>query len=325
MKVYLAKKLIYALTTLYLIATFNFIIFQVLSPLDPTKLMIDPRWGLEERELLRKLWGLDKPIHQRYIKYIVNMFTFRFGRSFLSQELVIDDIMARLPNTVLLLGTAFLFRALIGIITGIYAASKRGGKLDVITIGTGLFTWSTPAFFIQLLFLLVFCGYLRWFPFGGMYPPGEPPSEPLDYILTVLHHLVLPVSTLVIAGFGSWALYSRNMMLDYLTQDYIITAKAKGLSDRSVIFKHAFRAMLPPIATMVALNFPYIFTGAIITEYVFTWPGVGRWFFSCMLSGDYPSVQALLFIFAMLMIAANFIADLLYGFLDPRIKVGARR
>jgi len=325
MKEYIIKKIVYAVVVLYIIATLNFLIFQVLSPLDPTKMMIDPRWGLEERELLRKLWGLDQPVHIRYIKYIQNMFTFQFGRSFLSQELVIDDIMWRLPNTILLLGTAFVLRVLLGVTLGVLAASRRGKRLDVLTIGTGLFTWSAPTFFIQLLFLLVFCGYLRWFPFGGMYPPGEPPKDPFVYAATVLHHMTLPVVTLVLAGFGSWALYSRNIMLECLTQDYIITARAKGLSERAVLFGHAFRAMLPPVVTMVALNLPYIITGAIITEYVFTWPGIGRWFLSSMLSGDYPSVQALLFIFAILMIGANFIADLLYGFLDPRIRVGVRR
>lgn len=324
MKGYIAKKIAYSILILFTIATFNFMIFQVLSPLDPTKMMIDPRWGVEEREMLRKLWGLDKPISERYINYLKNMFTFKFGRSFLSQELVMNDIGYRLPNTLLLLGTSFIFTVLIGVSLGILAASRRGGKVDVLTIGAGLYTWSSPSFFLQLIFLLIFCGYLRWFPFGGMYPPGKPPQG-LEYILTVAHHLVLPVSTLVLSRFGSWAFYTRNMMLDCLTQDFIVTARAKGLKERMILFGHAFRAMLPPIFTMVALNIPGLITGSIITEYVFTWPGIGHWFFSSMLSGDYPSVQGLLFIFSILMIGANFAADLIYGYLDPRIRVGDRR
>lgn len=325
MKGYVAKKIAYALLTLYIIATLNFVIFQVITPIDPTTMMVDPRWTVELKEALKKLWGLDQPLSVRYVKYIINMFTFNFGYSFMSKRPVIVEIIERLGNTLILLGSGLVATVILGIPLGVLAASKRGSKLDVLAIGFGLFTWGVPAFFIQLLFLLLFCNYLGWLPFGGMYPPGKPPEDTLTFIITTTRHLVLPVTTLVLAEFGSWALYARNMMLDILPQDFMLTARAKGLKEKSILFRHGLRAALPPILTLVALSIPPLFTGAIITEYVFTWPGIGYWFLTSMLKCDYPAVQALLFIYAVLMVGANFISDMLYGFLDPRIRIGARR
>jgi peptide/nickel transport system permease protein len=130
---------------------------------------------------------------------------------------------------------------------------------------------------------------------------------------------------LVVGSFGSWALYTRNLLLDALTQDYVVTARAKGLSERTVLYRHAFRSTLPPIVTMITLNVPGIVTGAMITEWIFSLPGVGRWYLNSLMAADYPVIQSVLFIYAFLVIAANLVADLLYGVLDPRIRVGVRR
>ncbi len=135
----------------------------------------------------------------------------------------------------------------------------------------------------------------------------------------------MPILTLVVASFGSWALYTRSLLLDALTQDYIVTARAKGLSERTVLYRHAFRSTLPPIVTIIALAVPGVVGGAVITEWIFTIPGIGRWYLNSMLAADYPVVQAVLFIYAVLMVFANLVADLLYGVLDPRIRVGVRR
>jgi peptide/nickel transport system permease protein len=135
----------------------------------------------------------------------------------------------------------------------------------------------------------------------------------------------MPLLALVVGGFGSWALYTRNLLLDALTQDYVVTARAKGLSERTILYRHAFRSTLPPIVTMITLSVPGIVTGAMITEWIFTIPGVGRWYLNSLMAADYPVVQAVLFIYAILVIFANLIADLLYGILDPRIRVGMRR
>ena len=332
MREYLLKRILVSIFILWVVASLNFVIFQVVSPISPedmyapVSLDVDPK----TLELLRELYGLNQPLHLRYLKYIRNMFTFDFGISFISREPVVAEMATRLPATVLLLGSAMVATILVGIPLGIFAASRRGSKIDVATIGAGLFTWGVPVFYIQLLFMLFFCYYsqvfwgIQIFPTRGIY--SIPPSEnPLMFMSDVAWHLAQPVITLVVGGFGSWALYTRNVLLDALTQDYIVTARAKGLSERTVLYRHAFRSTLPPIVTIIALSVPGIIMGAMITEFIFTVPGIGRWYLDSLTGADYPVVQSVLFVYAILTVFCNLIADLLYGVLDPRIRVGMRR
>ncbi len=275
-------------------------------------------------------YGVPRPIYVRYAQYIQAMFTWNFGYSFGTLQPVAEEMSWRLPTTMLLLGSALILTILIGIPLGILAASRRGSTLDATTIGAGLFTWGVPTFFIQLFFMLIFSYYFyvnlgfKLFPESGLYST-PPPADPLVFMADVAWHLAMPVITLVIASFGSWALYTRSLLLDALTQDYIVTARAKGLRERTVLYRHAFRSTLPPIVTMIALAVPGIIGGAVITEWIFTIRGIGQWYLQAMLAADYPVVQAVLFVYAVLMIFANLVADLLYGVLDPRIRVGVRR
>jgi peptide/nickel transport system permease protein len=330
MRGYLIRRAIIMIGVLLVILSLNFVIFQVLAPISPENTLIDPDMTPEVRIALRSLWGLDEPLQTRYLKYIVNMFSWNFGTSFRTLGPVAQEMSWRLPSTVLLLGSALVGVILVGIPLGILAASRRGSNTDVFTIGVGLLTWGVPTFFIQLLSMLFFSYFLyitygfQVFPSGGMYSK-PPPTEPLAYMADVAWHLAQPLLTLIVAGFGSWALYTRSILLDALTQDFITTARAKGLSDRTVLYRHAFRSTLPPIVTMIALSVPGIITGAMITEYLFSLPGIGQWYLSSLMAGDYPVVQAVLFMYAVLMIVANLVADILYGVLDPRIRVGMRR
>jgi len=330
MRGYLIRRIIIAVIVLYIVATLNFIVFQVLAPGDPTATLLDKNWDEKRRAYLMHLYGLDQPLHVRYVKYITNMITWNFGLSFSTQKPVAEEMSWRLVNTVLLLGSVLVCTIMVGVPIGILAASRRGTKLDVLAIGAGIFAWGVPAFFIQLLFLLFFSYYafvvlgFQIVPFGKM-TTMPPPTDPVSYMADVAWHLAAPVITLVLAGFGSWALYTRNILLDALTQDYVTTARAKGLSERAVLYRHAFRSSLPPIVTMVALSVPGIVTGAIITEQVFSWPGIGLWYIESLFDFDYPVVQSIMFIYAFLMIAANIVADILYGILDPRIRIGVRR
>lgn len=332
MREYLIKRIVVSFFILFVVATLNFVIFQVVSPISPEdsyaplSLDVPP----ETIQMIRELYGLNDPLHIRYLKYLRNMFTFDFALSFISRKPVIQEMSVRLPATVSLLGSAMVATILVGVPLGILAASRRGSKLDVTTIGAGLFTWGVPVFYIQLLFMLFFAYYcltlfgVQVFPVRGLYSI-PPPENPFAFMGDVAWHLALPVITLVVGGFGSWALYTRNVLLDALTQDYIITARAKGLSERTVLYRHAFRSTLPPIVTIIALSIPGIITGAMITEYIFTLPGIGRWYLSSLNANDYPVLQAVLFMYAILTIFCNLIADLLYGVLDPRIRVGMRR
>lgn len=326
MRDYLIKRIVVSLLVLWIVASLNFIIFQVVSPINPvdtfapSSLDIDP--GQLER--LREVFGLNDPLHIRYLKYTRNMFTFEFGISFISRRPVVEEIAQRLPATVLLLGTATIAVILVGVPLGILAASKRGSKLDVASIGAGLFTYGVPVFYIQLIFMLLLSYYIRIFPVRGLYSIPAP-TNPFTFMGDIAWHIALPVITLVVGGFGGWALYTRNVLLDALTQDYIVTARAKGLSERTVLYRHAFRSTLPPIVTIIALSIPGIITGAMITEYIFTLPGIGRWYLDALTQADYPVLQTVLFLYAILTIICNLIADLLYGVLDPRIRVGMRR
>ena len=330
MREYLVKRIAVSLAILWIVATLNFVVFQIVSPIKPLAGIVDPKFTPEQKENLLNLYGLNEPLHVRYSKYVVNMFTWSFGLSFQTMRPVIEDLSWRLPVTVLLLGSALVATILVGIPMGILAGSRRGSKVDVAAIGAGLFTWGVPVFFIQLLFMMFFCYYAKLifgfslFPVRGLYSV-PPPTNPFAYMADVAWHLALPLITLVVGSFGSWALYTRNLLLDSLTQDYVVTARAKGLSERTVLYRHAFRSTLPPIVTMITLSVPGIVTGAMITEWIFTIPGIGRWYLNALMAADYPVMQSVLFIFAVLVIVANLVADLLYGVLDPRIRIGMRR
>jgi len=332
MREYLIKRILISLLIVYIIATLQFIIFQVISPINPVDMFMfsDPRFKPEMREIVEANFGFNQSMSMRYLKYLQSMFTWNFGFSFSTMLPVSGEMAWRLVNTVLLLGSALVATIMVGIPIGILAASRRGTKVDVFAIGSGIFAWGVPTFFIQLLALLLLSYYSYvWFGFS-IFPHGKmtsvpPPTDPFGYMTDIAWHLALPLITLVVAGFGSWALYTRNLLLDALTQDYIVTARAKGLTERTVLYRHAFRSTLPPIVTMITLAVPGIVTGAIITEFVFSWPGIGQWYISALLNGDYPVVQAVIFVYTVLMVVANIVADLLYGVLDPRIRVGVRR
>jgi len=334
LKGYVIKRALLAIITLYIVITLNFFIFRVLSPMkDPSSLIIDPgSMRAEQIEILRNLWGLNRPLFpDQYLLYLWNLFTWNYGLSFGQPPTPIAPEMSwRLVNTLMVLGAAVIGTILVGIPLGLLAGSRRGSKTDVSVIGIGLFTWGVPTFFVQILFILLFSyGWNRWFGFPLIAPFGvislPPPQDPLKYTLDVAWHAAGPIITLVIAGFGSWALYTRNMIVDALTEDFIVTAQAKGVKARDILYKHAFRSILPPIATIIAMAIPGVVTGAIITEQIFSWPGIGAWYIEALNIGNHPVAQAVLYNYAVLMIIANLFADLLYGTLDPRIRVGMRR
>lgn len=330
MRGYLIKRVAIGLVTLYIIATLTFVIFQVVYAADPTKTIIDPNFTDDQRQILIALYGLNETLASRYVKYVQNTFTWNFGFSFLTRESINEGLAMRLPNTILLLGTVLVGSILLGTPVGILAGSRRGSKTDLVSMAAGLFADGVPTFFVQMIMLLFFSYFfVMWFGIQVFPPRGmvsvPAPTNPLALAADIAWHMAMPALSLIIVGFGGYALYVRNLMIDALTQDYVLTARAKGLSERTVLYRHAFRSVLPPIATMITLAIPGLVTGAIITEYIFTWPGIGTWYIGALTGDDYPVVQAVLFIYAVLTIICNLVADILYGILDPRIRVGFRR
>jgi peptide/nickel transport system permease protein len=322
-----------AIFILWVVATLNFIIFRIAYPIsDPTQLLFDPDFEYEERLLVQELWGLNEPMFMQYLIYIRNMITWQYGYSWVglgAHQPIRPEMARRLVNTVFLMGTALVGTITVGLQLGVLAGSRRGTKTDAATIGIGLFAYGMPAFLIQLLFLLFFSYYsFVWFgfpilPFGGVMSV-PPPTNPILQVGDIIWHIIAPVTTLILIGFGYWGLYSRNLIVETLNEDFITTAQAKGLGRRDILYKHAFRSILPPIITMIALSIPALVTGSIITETIFSWPGIGQWYIGALAGGNHPVAQAVLFNFAVLVILTNLISDILYGYLDPRIKVGER-
>ena len=317
---YLLKRLIYALMVLFIIITFNFIIFRLI-PGDATKMIIDPKFTSEAKAELKREFGLHEPTHVQYIKYVGNMIKFDLGISFSTGRFVINELKERLPNTMVLFLTSFVLTVVIGISIGVYTASKQGTFSDGFVTGAGLFTYAVPTFWIQLLLLMLFGYYIPILPVHGTISAPQPYGLFLQ-ILDRVHHLILPAGSNVIVGFGSWALYTRNTMLEALDQDYIVTAKAKGLKENIILRHHALRSVLPPIITLVFGALPGVVSGAVITETIFSWHGVGKYLTDAIMMQDYPAAQGAFYLIALAVVVCNFAADIIYGFVDPRIRIG---
>jgi len=326
LKAYLAKRVMFAIVTVFIVLTVNFVIFE-LMPGDPMEVYASSArlQNLEQVERVRELFGLDQPLHVRYIKYITNMLTGKFGYSYHSHDEVADGIVERLLNTLMLIGFSTVFSIVIGVVAGVIAAQKRGGLYDSTSVLASLVTYSLPSFWIGMVLLLIFNRNLGWFPSAGVVPyqwAVTPPENLFVEIAGRLKHLFLPVVTLVLFQYGGYLLLTRATMLETLTEDYIITARAKGLKERTVLFRHALKNASLPLITNAAISLGFMFSGAIITEQVFTYPGLGYWLWQAINFSDYPVLQTMFFIISLCVIAANLIADLLYGIIDPRIKYG---
>jgi peptide/nickel transport system permease protein len=318
---YLARRLATLAATLLAVATFNFFLFRVL-PGDPIRLMA--RAGnLSQSTIaqLRALFGLDDPLPVQYLVYLKNLFTGQFGISVTFRRPVADIIAERMVNTLILLAAATVLVVLLGIVLGVVAAARRGSRADTSTVVTSLIFWSLPTFWTGLLLVFVFGVFLQAFPVSGMTTPGALPGAPaLDTVLDVAGHLVLPTITLALVDIGQFILITRSTLIDVLTEDFILTAKAKGLTRRAVIWRHALPNAMLPIVTTTALYVSLVVGGAIQVEAVFSWPGMGRLMYDAVLRRDYPILEASFFVFAVAVILANLLSDLLYQVLDPRVR-----
>lgn len=342
LKGYIVKRIIYMFFLLWFVLTLNFIIFEVM-PGNPLEFFAGKPGSLTQERIdeLMELWGLKDPMHVKYFRYIQNMLTLQFGRSARTGKPVVEIISEALPNTIILMGTSTIISIILGVLTGAIAAYKRGGKLDTTLVTTSLITYSLPTFWMGMMFLIIFGLQLNLFPLGKtvsywpQYPTGVPPPlfeleifslklviPSFEEIADRLWHLFLPATVLVLFQFGGYLLLTRATMIEALSEDYIVTARAKGVRERTVIFKHALRNASLPIITSAAISFGFMLSGAIITETVFSWPGLGGLTWRAIQLYDYPILHVLFYIIAVCVIVANFIADLAYGYVDPRIKYG---
>lgn len=346
LRAFVIKRIIFSFFLVFFVLTLNFIIFQ-LMPGNPIEVFAGANKikNPQMRQQIIARFGLDKPVTERFVLYLGNMLTFSFGASYRTGDWIINEVGTRLFNTLLLLGTSSILSMVIGIALGVIAAHRRGGIFDNASVLTSLTTYSLPSFWIGMMLLLIFYFDLGWFPNAGTFPSswaityastgGLPPKIVLGSLFGVvlalpsiteiygrLLHLFLPALTLTLFSYGGYLLLARATMLETLSEDYIVTARAKGLKERTVLFKHALKNASLPLITSAALTFGFILSGAIITEQVFTYPGLGQWTWAAISYYDYPVLQAIFYIIALCVIVANFIADVLYGIVDPRIKYG---
>jgi len=338
---YIARRTVYTIVLLVLIVVFNFFLFQILPfitscpgesyikcvellyvPQVPPPKCAQPLVCLHAiQSKILEAYGFNASIPTRFYLYFINMFTFNFGYNIHALGgPVIDTINLRLPFTVLLLGSSTVAAFLIGIGLGVLAAARRGRVFDVSSLATLLFVNSLPVFFLggmlELLSLNVTGSFYQ--PVGSVILL----ATGLQYYEILIREMFLPFLTLTFAGIGGVFLTQRAVMIDAMAEDYVLMARAKGVPERGVLYRHALRNAILPIATAFALSIGFILSGAIITETVFGWPGLGQAIYIGVTQIDFPLEQAMFFIISVMVLIAIFVADIMYGFLDPRVSTG---
>ncbi len=324
---FLIKRLAIMLLTLWGVLTISFGLIH-LAPGDPLSPMTEfnPKITPEFRERLIKMYGLDKPLHERYLKWLKGVITLDFGQSFsLDQRPVWDKIKERLPVTILINSLALIIILLIGIPIGVYSAVHAGTLRDrLITIFT-LLGYSMPSFWFALLLMMLFGVKLGLLPISGLHSGvGYEEMSFFEKVLDWTKHLIMPLLVATFGGVAGIARYVRNSMVEVLQSDFILFARAKGLPERKVLYRHALRNALLPLITILGLSLPGLIGGSVIFESIFGIPGVGQLMWQAVLSRDYPVILANLVLVSVLTLLGNFLADIGYALADPRIRTGGK-
>ncbi|MCG2627257.1 ABC transporter permease [Bradyrhizobium sp. WYCCWR 13023] len=318
MSQYVLRRLLIAIPSLLGISAVLFFVLA-LAPGDPfSELATNPNVPPEVQAALRARFGLDDPIYLRYLHWLSAMAHGDWGFSFVSRMDVDRLILQRLPATLYVIGSAQVLALLIAIPVGVYAATKPYSLFDQIANTLAFIGFSLPTFFTGLLFILIFSVTLDWLPF--VYTT-DIKATGIRWVLEMIRQAIMPVAVLGLFQAASMTRFVRSAMLDVIRLDYVTTARAKGLGQAKVIVKHVMRNAMIPVVTLIALQMPAVFGGAIVTEQIFRIPGIGSLLISSILSNDTPVVMAVTFVFACLVVLFNLIADVLYGWLDPRISL----
>ncbi len=330
---YLIRKALFSVATLVVVIVFNFFLFRIL-PGDPVRSLIQQaRMDREAMERIRTSFGLDKPVwldvellregdltgafDTQFTAYVRNLARGNLGVSFAKKIDVSELLAERVWRTLLLLVTGELTAVMLGTMLGIVASWRRGSKLDAGILVWGLFTWSIPTFFFGIILVILARGHL---PTGMMVTAGLNPDDGWTYWSDVGRHLILPTIVLGVGFTSSYMMVMRSSLVEVLSEDYILTAKAKGLNTFQILRDHGLKNALLPMVTLIALNLGYAVGGAIQVETVFSWPGIGRLIFDSVGKQDFPVLQGAFLLIAVAVIGANFLADVLYTILDPRVK-----
>jgi peptide/nickel transport system permease protein len=316
------RRLAGAAVSLFALFALSFFLFRIL-PGDPVRAMaVETPIGAAQQEELRRQFGLDKPLYQQFVDYCLDLLRFDLGTSYQRNVAVTEIIADHLLATVLLAGTGTVLAAMLGLWLGSKAAWAHGSRVDQVSTGVAITLWSVPTFWLGLILLSVFGAGLgpvpSLFPTGGM--SSGTATTALGEVLDVAHHMVLPVLTMVAVIFAQYLMIMRSSMLDERAGEYLISARAKGLRDALVLRRHAVPNALLPTITLIFLNLGQVVAGAILVETVFSWPGLGRAFYTALGVPDLPLVQGLFIFFSASVILMNLLADLIYPLLDPRVR-----
>ena len=331
MKWYIVKRLLMLIPVLLGTSIIAFSLMH-LAPGDPARTMAGEHASSRTINAIREKYGLDKPLYVQYGVWLGNVFRGDLGRSIASNEYVTKEILDRLPNTFELALLAMILAILVGTVAGIISASKQYSALDYTFMGIALFGVSMPVFWLGIMLMMIFGVYLRWLPIGGridivisfhritgFYILDSIITGNFAALVSTLRYLILPSVALATIPMATIARVTRSSMLEVLRQDFIRTERAKGLSERVVIYKHAVRNAMIPVVTVIGLDFGLLLAGAILTETVFSWPGIGRYVVNAVRMRDYPAVQGSVMFFALVFVVVNLITDIVYVYIDPRI------
>jgi peptide/nickel transport system permease protein len=287
-----------------------------LAPGGPMALYtLNPTVSAQDIERVKVLFGLDQPVYVQYLKWAGGMFTGNWGYSFFGGQQVREIVLGRLPATLELMGTSLLLALVIGVAIGVVSAVRHNSIIDYVNAVAAMIALSLPTFWFGLLAIYLFAQTLEWLPAGGT------ASTAGGDLFDRLRHLVLPVAVLSFVLVAQWSRYTRSSLLDILGQDYIRTARAKGLRPSRVLINHALRAALAPLTTLAGLQLPLLVGGALVTETVFSWPGMGLLFVNALGMRDYPVLMAILMVGAFVVVLGNLLADVVVALVDPRVKL----
>jgi len=311
---YLARRLLLLVPVLLGVSVVVFLVLH-LSPGDPAEIMLGSQATQEDLERLRRELGLTEPLHVQYFHWVTHVARGDLGRSLWMKRPVLDEVLNRYKATLVLTAAGLLLSTLGGIVLGVSSAVRPHSLLDRASAVTSLFGASMPVFWLGIVLRVIFSLWLGWLPASGMWAPYGGGG-----LRDLLAHLILPAVTLAAASITIIARLTRSTMLDILSQDYIRTARAKGLVERRVIFRHGLKNALIPIVTVVGVQAGYLLGGSVLTETVFAWPGVGLLMVQGILARDFPLVQGCVLVIALTFVLINLAVDLLYAYLDPRIQ-----
>ena len=319
---YLGRRVLQAIITIVGIVLLNFLLFRAMPGSPERVLLRNPNLSQAVLEAQKAKWGLDKPlVPDQFADYLVATVQLDFGESFTYRgQPALDVIAGRVMPTLILFGLGELIAIVVGLLLGAYSGWRRGGPVDYLGNGLSLILYSMPYFLLGMILLVVFASNLGWFPTSGMFTLGATYDSWLDQLVDFGRHLFLPLAAVSLGLIGQYSILMRSSVIETRSEDYVQTARAKGLKESRVLRSHAVPNALLPTVSLIGINLGFIIAGAITVEVVFSWPGLGTLTQEALQSRDYPLLQGIFFILAVSVVVANLFADIVYGFLDPRVK-----